>query len=417
MDLDDPALPAVAHLTGPGAVDVVGAAVAVAGGVLHDLRTSHVQYRPGADLVVRYRGDVTWADGRRVEDETLLAATNRGPALPGTVPVVAEADGHRIEASVWRWPFDPLLTALEDAVTPGRVDDVLAPIVGATESLEVVAYRPTERAVVRVGGAAGQAYLKVVPPAELPALVARHERLLAAGLPVPEVLTATRDGLAVLAERPGTTFRQRIKDDLPGWPTAGHLCALLERLHALPADVPSTRGSRTSDGRGHAALLAAVLPDHAGALSALAERFDAGLDGVHDRTGPMVHGDLHEGQLVVEPSGAISGLLDVDDAGAGDPLDDLATLAAHLRLRATVLEPDAPGRVRRRLLETSDDLRSRAAARWGRIATDVTVAAVLVGLATGPFRLQREGWEGAVAATIVDATRIAGLVPAGGSRT
>jgi len=413
MELDDPALPAVAHLTGPGAVDVVGAAVAAAGGVLHDLRTSHVQYRPGADLVVRYRGEVTWSDGQHVADETLLAAANRGGALPGTVPVVAEADGRELEASVWRWPFDPLLPALQDAVTPGRGDHVLAPLIGATRSVEVVAYRPTERAVVRVEGAEGRAYVKVVPPAELPALVARHERLLAAGLPVPEVLATTGEGLVVLAERPGTTFRQRIKDDLAGWPTTDHLCALLERLHALPADVPSARGSRTADGRGHAALLAAVLPDHAGALSALAERFGAGLDAVQRRSGPMVHGDLHEGQLVVEASGAVSGLLDVDDAGAGDPLDDLATLAAHLRFRAAVLEPDAPGRVRRRLLETSDDLRSRAAARWGRTATDVTVAAVLVGLATGPFRLQREGWQGAVAATITDATRIAGLVTAG----
>lgn len=409
MLLDDPALPAVPHLTGDGAADVVGAAVTAAGGVLHRLRVSHVQYRPGADLVVRYRAEVTWGDGTR-RSETLLAAAHRDGALAGTIPVIAEGDGETLVASVWRWPFDPVVVGLAAAVTPGATDHLVRAAVGATTDVEVVAYRPTERAVVRVRGRHGTAYLKVVPPAEVAALADRHRRLHRAGLPVPEVLAVSEpDGVVVLAELAGTTMRERIKGDLSGWPDADAVDDLLARLHALPADAVNGRGSRIADGRGHAALLATVLPQLAPQLDLLSARFAAEADAVRARSGTMVHGDLHEGQLVVDPRGAITGLLDIDDVGAGDPVDDLATLAAHLRFRASVLDADAPATRRRRLLASSDALRGRAARRHGTEAADVAVAAVLVGLATGPFRLQRDGWDEAVAATVADAAAVAGL--------
>lgn len=411
VQLDDPALPAVRHLTGDGAADVVGAAVGAAGGVLHELRVSHVQYRPGADLVVRYRAEVTWPDGSR-RSETLLAAAHRDGALAGTIPVVAEADGETLVASVWRWPFDPVVVGLSTAVTPGASDDLVRGAVGATTHVEVVAYRPTERAVVRVRGERGVVYLKVVPPAEVAALADRHRLLHGAGLPVPEVLTVSEpDGVVVLAELAGTTMRERIKADLDGWPDAGAIDDLLARLRSVPVTAASGRGSRVADGRGHAALLSTVVPHLAPQLELLCARFADEAPAVLARSGATVHGDLHEGQLVVDPRGVITGLLDIDDVGAGDPVDDLVTLAAHLRFRALVLDADAPEPRRRRLLDASDALRARSARRHGSEASDVAVAAVLVGLATGPFRLQRDGWDDAVTATVADAASVAGLDP------
>ena len=75
-------------------------------------------------------------------------ASTTGP-LPGAVPVEALDGEQALVASVWRWPFDPLVPGLERAVTPGRSDDLVGSWVGAGPTLEVVAYRPTERAVVR----------------------------------------------------------------------------------------------------------------------------------------------------------------------------------------------------------------------------------------------------------------------------
>lgn len=393
MEIVDAAVPAVQHLTGPGATEVLRAAVEAAGGVLHDVRASQVQYRPGTDVVVRYRADVTWADGSRRPAETLLAcATTSGP-LPGAIPVEALDGEQPLVASVWRWPFDPLVPGLERAVTPGRSDDLVGPWVGVRPSLEVVAYRPTERAVVRVTGDDGRrVYVKAVRPGDLEALVARHERLLAGGLPVPEVLTVSVDeGLVVLAERAGTTFRERIKQDLPGWPDPATIAALLALLREVDATGLPARQGRVVDALGHARLLAAVAPTLADRLEALCDRFRAALPAVRERSGAVVHGDLHEGQLVVAGDGAITGLLDVDDVGAGDPVDDLATVIGHLRFRAATA-PEGPASLPRRLAAHVDALEAHGAPQVGGEALALDVAAVLVGLATGPFRIQRAQW-------------------------
>ena len=404
VDIEDPALPAVPHLTGAGARDVVGAAVEVAGGTLHVLRASQVQYRPGSDLVVRYRADVTWGDGRRSPRETLLAAAHRSGALPGTIPVLADADG--LVASVWRWPFDPVVVGLEDPVTSGRTDDLVADVVGIRPATDVVAYRPTERAVIRLTGGDGRvAYLKAVPPAEMAALVLRHERLLDAGLPVPEVLrTDPARGLVVLRELTGTTLRERIKGDLDGWPNAHHVSDLVARISGTDPSGLGIRAGRVADGAGHAQLVATVVPETEPVLARLADRFAAEADAVCTRSGFVVHGDLHEGQLIVDDTGTVTGLLDVDDVAAGDPVDDFATLVAHLHFRARTLDPAAPAAAR--LLRHADALHAHAAAIVGRVAIDVGVAAVLVGLATGPFRMQRPGWQAQSAAVVADAARL-----------
>ena len=406
MEIDDPAVPAVAHLTGAGAIDVLGAAVRTAGGTLHGARTSQVQYRPGSDLVVRYRVDVTWADGRRRSNETLLASTSRTGALPGAIPVVADADDVQLVTSVWRWPFDPVVVGLEDAVTPGRTDDLVGSITGDRPAVEVVAYRPTERAVVGLTGSDGtEAYLKAVPPALLPDLVDRHERLLAADLPVPEVLaTDAARGLVLLRALHGTTFRERVKADLPGWPTPSAIADLVDRIHrADPGGLP-TRPGRIADGIGHAQLVAAVVPALAPALDVLTTRFAAEAGAVAARSGVAVHGDLHEGQLIIDRDGEVTGLLDLDDLAAGDPVDDLATLIGHLRFRAGGVDPGSA--IAGRLRDHVRALHDHATALVGAEAIDVAVAAVLVGLATGPYRVQHEGWPDRVAAVVDEATSL-----------
>lgn len=409
VEIDDPALPAVPHLTGVGAPGVIGAAVRAAGGTLHDLRATQVQYRPGCDLVVRYRADVTWADGHRRDADTILAAAHRTGPLPGTIPVVADGDG--LVASVWRWPFDPVVVGLADAVTSGRTDDLVGDVVGSRPSVEVVAYRPSERAVVRLTGRDDRVtYLKAVPPAQLSALVERHHRLLETGLPVPEVLAADAErGLVVLRAIEGTTLRERIKADLSGWPAARDIGELLGQLHRTDPTGLGSRVGRVADGIGHAQLVATVVPDLEPALELLTERFAAEAEAVRSRSGAVVHGDLHEGQLVVDGSGAVTGLIDIDDVAAGDPVDDFATLIGHLRFRARIADPAAP--VTDRLLTHARDLHAHAATVVGAHAIAVAVAAVLVGLATGPFRVQRPWWQHEAAAVVADATDLLASSP------
>lgn len=376
--IEDEFLPAAAHLTGPLAADVLTPVLAAAGSELLACRTANVQYRPQSDLVVRYRCDVR-RDGAVTQDTVLAATTIAGP-YAGTVPVEAETpDGGVLSVGVWRWPFDPIITGLSTMVTPDLAAAHLAPLVGGRPELEVVAYRPTERAVVRVRGADRELYAKVVPPHLVDPLALRHDRLAAAGLPVPRVL-AVGDGWIAMEAVLGTTLRDRLKSGAGLLPSPDRYRELLDDLAGVDVPgVPPVR-SRVEDAPHHAAMLATVLPTHRQRLDEIVERLE---HGSVDRTG-TVHGDLHEAQLVVDDE-QVTGLLDIDDVGSGDPLDDVGTLVAHLRFRALV---SGDGRTE----EYADRTRPAIESDHDPADVDRRVAAVLVGLATGPFRIQQPDW-------------------------
>jgi len=378
--IEDAFLPAAAHLSGPLAADVLAPVLDAAGDELLSCRAAHVQYRPQSDLVVRYRCDVRRA-GTVVQDTVLAATTVAGP-YAGTVPVEAETpDGATLSVGVWRWPFDPIITDLSTMVTPDLAGAHLAPLVGGHPELEVVAYRPTERAVVRVRGPEREVYAKVVPPHAVEALAARHERLSAAGLPVPRLL-AQGDGWIAMEALVGTTLRDRLKVGSGALPSPDRYRDLLDALAAV--EVPGVAGvrSRIDDAPHHAAMLATVLPSERDRLAEIVERLGRGAEPA-ERTG-TVHGDLHEAQLVVDDE-RVTGLLDIDDVGPGDPLDDVGILIAHLGFRALTSGDE-------RITRYADRTRDAVLVGHDPAAVDRHVAAVLVGLATGPFRIQQPDW-------------------------
>lgn len=380
MTIHDPLLPAAAHLTGPGAGDVLRPAVEAAGGELVECRTLHVQYRPESDLVVRYRCSIR-RDGT-VDSDTLLAATTVGGPPPGTLPVEAPTpDGVPLVVGVWRWPFDPILTDLTTMVTPHLAGEHLDEFVGGDTRLDVVAYRPTERAVVRASGRRGAVYVKVLPPASVAALVERHGALRGAGLPVPQVLGHGHGWIALEALE-GTTLRERLKSERRRLPDPDRYRELLDVFSAVALDDEPPMRSRLDDAPHHASMLAAVLPRLNSRLTEISDRLAA------TPTPPAlgtVHGDLHEAQLVVDDT-SITGVLDIDDVGRGDLLDDVGTLVGHLRFRALTNDDisidDYARAVRHSLSRNLDDA-----------DVDRHVAAVLAGLATGPFRIQQDAWE------------------------
>ena len=397
--IDDPLLPAATHLVGEGAAEVIRPAVHVSGGRLLDCRTDHVQYRPASDLVVRYRCRIE-RDGTATDDTVLAGTTTRG-APNGTLPIEAMSpSGQELKVGVWRWPFDPTLTALDQMVTPHLAGSLLGAVVGDRPSLDVVAYRPTERAVIRATGNGRAVYVKVVAPSEVDTLVARHTALRQAGLPVPRVEAAGHGWIAMEAIE-GTTLRDRLKAGLPG-PRASMYRKLVEAMASADlSGLPPLR-SRLHDARHHAALLSAVAPGLRTRLEHLVEGLEESAPAPRFAA---AHGDLHEAQIVVDDDRVI-GLLDVDDAGPGDPLEDAGTLLAHLRFRAlTSGDPSVAA--------LAEEIRVSMFERFTPAALDHRVAAVLIGLATGPFRLQQHEWAQSTEAVIdlaerhlaIDATR------------
>lgn len=397
----DPDLPAAEHLLGPGAEHLVAAGLRELGGELVRLVPTQVVYRPGSELTVRYDARVAWGEGSEV-DEVLCTGTTREGAPPGTVPLVADG----LEAGLWRYPFDPALPGLEPSVMAVGVAAVAGAFVGTDPELTVKAYRPGRRAVIHAVGAGDEVYLKVVRPSTFDSMVAIHQGLVR-HLPVPEVLAGDPvSGILVLRALPGVGLRERLRGGGP-LPSATEILDLLDRLAAVPIPRGAVAPTPIPDGpRHHLTMIERVLPAEIGWLDelrrVLVDRRDVPAVGEQ----VLIHGDLHEAQLMVDGA-RITGMLDIDGVGPGERVDDLGRFLGHLSTLA-LGAGDARPLIERYVAELRDAFAGVVDPR----ELDLRAGAVAVGLATGPFRVQSEGWEAETAQRLDLARWWCGIGPA-----
>jgi aminoglycoside phosphotransferase len=367
----------LALLTGPDAADVLAAALQVAGGELVSCRARQVVHQPGRGTTVSYRSRVRWPDGE-VKDETLAACTGDAPAGA----LVLDDGGDRV--AVWRFPHDPdlpgLAAACDETAVAGLLEEL--DLGGGPVRLRTRAYRPRRRAVIEAVGSRGRLFIKVVRPDRVEALHDRHRLLVRNGIPAPQSLGWTPQGILVLQALPGRTLRQTLRSRTTLIPAGGDILALLDRLpQELAQGTP--RQSWLDKAPHYAAVIGAALPSEAARAARLAEALTAAAG--PGRLGP-VHGDFYEGQLLVD-RGRVCGLLDVDTAGPGDKLDDLACLLGHLSVLAQIDRDRAPiiNRTGASYLRAFEAVVSPAELRC-------RVAAVVVSLATGSHRVQERAW-------------------------
>jgi aminoglycoside phosphotransferase (APT) family kinase protein len=268
-----------------------------------------------------------------VADHTVFVETSPPEGARSAVLSLTRPDtGERVD--VWVYPSDPALPALRTAVYAEAASVVLARLGLPVEDLRVTlaAYRPGKRAVVRVDTARTAYFLKVVRPKVAEALQAKHTEWRHEGVPVPTVLGWSEEGLVALEALSGSEVIA-VLDRLSS-PDA--LLDEIVRLMGRIASVPSTAPARASLVRRldwYEERLMEQLPDHDGLIEqttiAITHRFRAGGAPPPNHT---VHGDLHLAQLLVDPATPtqITGVLDIDTSGWGDPADDAAALYAHL---------------------------------------------------------------------------------------
>ncbi|HEX5534062.1 MAG TPA: hypothetical protein VFX33_10015 [Actinomycetales bacterium] len=378
-------------LTGPEATEVLGAALATAGGDLVDWTVRQVDHRPGSGTTVAYRVRARWADREQVET---LAATTGGSDEPAP-GVLTLSDGDR-RVSVWRFPADPGLPALAAACDRRVIAGLLTSFGvngvdpnGTDVRLRTRAYRPRRRAVIEATSPAGRLFVKVVRPHRVQDLHRRHALLYEAGLPVPRSLGWTEDGLLVLQALRGSSLRRQLRAGGAA-PSGEELLQMLGRLPDQVLELPHRRS--WTDNVGHyARIIGATLPAEAARASQLAAQVQEAVAGTP--ADEPTHGDLYEAQLLVTGT-TITGLLDVDTAGPGRRADDLACAIAHLHVLADIDAPD-PGVPAPHL--------TALAQQWQEVAERAVdsgelrnrVAGVLMSLATGPHRVQEPGWEAA----------------------
>ncbi|HKY47150.1 MAG TPA: phosphotransferase [Acidimicrobiia bacterium] len=374
--LRDARLPELATLLGAGVPEPLEAAMGAGGVSVAAAEAVQVTYSPGRSVTVRYKTELI---GDGIQGEHQLVAV--GGKVPDGVAVV-ENGLRRI--GVWRVPHDPFLPGLAAAMDPLEAAGLMARLGVPNEQwrTRLVAYRPGRRAVVQIAATGawsggGSVYLKLLPPDQIERLHEQHRRI-ALVLPIPESLGVSRaHGLVALRTLPGITLRQAL--------IKGAAVPAPEDVLALPAVLPVPDGlvaapSPLERAPGVARILSFLLPERSRQITGI-------LDDIGQETrdaGVPVHGDFYESQVMVD-GGRVVGMLDIDTFGWGRPGDDPATLLGHLAVLGQAMPGAAMRSFASRLLSLCDrsldpiDLRLR-------------VAAVVLGLATGPFRVQRPDW-------------------------
>ncbi|UFU05784.1 phosphotransferase [Ruania halotolerans] len=373
-------------LTGSDAGDLVRAAIgvdeALAGLVVE---VDAVHHRPGLGVSAVYAVDYRVA-GRPVR-EHLVASTAAVPDAPSVA--VLDNGVHRVR--VWRRADDPALPGLRAALDPRVVAGWLRPSLtahGGRSSasdptpigVELLGYRPTRRAVVRVMGPGGPvAYLKILPPARTSRLVRRHQVLEQTGVPAPRVVGEPVPGVVVLSVMTGTALTNAIAgarshpEDLPA---AEELVAWLDALPDAVRALPR-RQSWVDRIDFHASAARAAQPASMAGITAI-ERGVADL--LSELPAPAqvpTHGDFYEAN-VFTAAGKVHGAIDLDSLGPGAREDDLATMLGHL----SVLPALAPERYHH-VDEITDDWFAVFSERVDPAALAARVAAVVLSLVAG----------------------------------
>ncbi|MGC3995929.1 MAG: phosphotransferase [Propionicimonas sp.] len=375
-------------LTSDDVGSLLAAAVQHAGGTLVSWALDHIDANPAQSTTATYSALVDWPYGRR---EELLGVSARasGPADTDNVAEIF-ADGER-EVAVWIYPQDPDLPGLARAAYAESMAElanshhIFSRTVGPDDlTLQMIGYRPRRRAVVKVTCGEQVVYVKVLRARLFDDVLSRHRLLADAGLPVPEVAATTDDHLLVLRGLSGQPLARAIFDASDPC-TAEELIGLLD---AMPASVARLdRRPPWSDAVGHyARMVAAAMPALEARLGWLVDTISQGLSPIPPG-GEATHGDFHEGQVHVA-GGHVCGMLDTDTIGPGRRADDLACLVAHL---STIQRMSASQEARvhqliRRWVPVFDT-------RVDPTELRLRSAAVIISLATGPFRGQEPDWE------------------------
>src|SRR4051794_31511874 len=303
MPAPDTALPAADILLGEGAVTALQPAVAPEGGTVREVLARQVDYLPGERFVASYEARVDWPDGP--QPEILGVAAFAGGETRGER--TTEIAG--LSADVWRYPDDPYLPGLRDAIGSSFMVPLLQQLGVPSGSVAAVrGYSPRSRAVVEVlappqGGKLvfrpGQGFgapepvttmfIKIVRPDRVERLVAAHEAL-ADVIPVARLLHVDAErGLLVTTPLPGVPLWNCIVEGADRPLAPEELVAVLDRIRdvglAAQARMPSTESVRLN-----MRTLAALLPEQADALA----RFDELLGRSAPQPEITVHGDFHE---------------------------------------------------------------------------------------------------------------------------
>ena len=240
-------------------------------------------------------------------------------------------------AEVFQYPDDPLLPGLREAADPETALRLLKkhvlPIGARRARVEVIRYRPGNRAVLRHSASGVRFYARVMRPSAVAAVLEARDLIGQSSFVLPRLAGCWADGGVVwMSEIPGGNLRRQLRRGRAPDPEP-----ILDGLATLWAAAPTSapgrpfdlaaayrRAKRTFRHKVSSGDSASVSLDQAcGALDQFVESW---------QPSAMAHNDFYDDQMLALPDGRVA-LVDYEEAGPGDPMLDVGNFLAHLRWR------------------------------------------------------------------------------------
>ncbi len=304
---------------------------------------------------------------------------------------MVERDG---PVNVFQFPEDPRLPGLPEASDPEAAFTLLNRHVLAvrmrTARVQLVRYRPANRAVLRHTAGRVRLFVRVMRPTAASTFLAAHELMGQSGFVVPRLAGHWPEGGVIwLSEIPGRNLRQRLRrgrmpdpmlllDGLePLWKTSpnGHKGRPFNLASAYRRARRSFRHNARDDSEA-----ARSLKDATKALDPFVRDW---------RPGVIAHNDFYDDQMLVLRDGRIA-VVDFEEAGPGDPMLDVGNFLAHLRWAShfgSSREADARGAYHQIFRSAALDR-----FRWSERELALREAVCLFRVCTNAIRRPRDDW-------------------------
>lgn len=378
---------------------------------------TYVKYKPGTSLLAAYQVQLATAPlwlyaiayaEDEVEKVRKAARAQDVRTAIGPGCVVLEA----LALVIYAFPNDRKLTALHDLATVPKQVRLLQKLAPDTPALWHgqwldLRYKPERRYVVRVQGSDQQALLKFYTPPDY-ANACRSAKVFRADGPlhIATRLGRSQTKQAMLLEwlpgHPLDKVLQQGRETLPELAVVGEALA---RLHVQKPNglMRYTSKMEAEHVRIAAEALVAICPELTRQAAALADRLAKRFRQLNFSR-CSIHGDFSADQVLLMDDGKVA-ILDLDNAGRGDPMADLGTFAAQLEFDGLIgLLPQARVAIVLDAIQTG--YRNAAPHHFDPERLRNHTAARLLRLAVEPFRQRTPDWHILAAAILQRAEEI-----------
>lgn len=235
--------------------------------------------------------------------------------------------------TLWQYPFDPKLQALASVVNTEPLGIVFSRLnLGWVPSTVVLlTYRPGRRAVVRCSHGPETAFVKALRPQRAGRVIAAAQLARAAAVPTPRIMGWSPAGLAIYEPSRGTELSKGSVIGVTPSVAVNRAFEALSMLERVETQAASRRPI-IDNASWYFSRAAIAHPPEKQALNELEQKIQAMTRRSTVARGlTTIHGDLHLGQLFVtrDKAHSLSGVIDLDDMGLGDHVDDVSAMWAN----------------------------------------------------------------------------------------